>query len=101
MLQSETAIYAQGVGLGASKAKEIGKYTEGYSGYVNMVQDAVSSLFIVLESVLTILIRLVSGIMVKGRMIAIRLINYSSISFLSSFSVVLKYYCEISVSGTL
>ncbi|KAI6102742.1 hypothetical protein EDD16DRAFT_1644597 [Pisolithus croceorrhizus] len=36
----QTAIYAQGVGLGASKAKELGKYAEGYSGYVHMVQDA-------------------------------------------------------------
>ncbi|KZT03405.1 uncharacterized protein LAESUDRAFT_659918 [Laetiporus sulphureus 93-53] len=36
----QTAIYAQGVGLGASKAKEIGKYAEGYSGYVHMAQDA-------------------------------------------------------------
>jgi len=36
----QTAIYAQGVGLGASKGRELGKYTEGYSGYVNMVQDA-------------------------------------------------------------
>jgi hypothetical protein len=35
----QTAIYAQGVGLGASKAKELGKYAEGYSGYVHMVQD--------------------------------------------------------------
>ncbi|KAF8633727.1 hypothetical protein AX17_004384 [Amanita inopinata Kibby_2008] len=36
----QTAIYAQGVGLGASKGKDIGKYTEGYSGYVHMAQDA-------------------------------------------------------------
>ncbi|KAF8892694.1 hypothetical protein BD779DRAFT_1510429 [Infundibulicybe gibba] len=36
----QTSIYAQGVGLGASKGKEIGKYTEGYSGYVHMAQDA-------------------------------------------------------------
>jgi len=36
----QTAIYAQGVGLGASKGKELGKYTDGYSGYVNMAQDA-------------------------------------------------------------
>jgi len=34
-----TAIYAQGVGLGASKGREIGKYAEGYSGYVHMAQD--------------------------------------------------------------
>ncbi|KAH7930906.1 hypothetical protein BV22DRAFT_1078286 [Leucogyrophana mollusca] len=39
----QTAIYAQGVGLGASKGKEIGKYAEGYSGYVHMAQDAVST----------------------------------------------------------
>ena len=44
---SQTAIYAQGAGLGASKGKEIGKYTEGYSGYVHMAQDSVSSLFVV------------------------------------------------------
>lgn len=42
ILSSQTALYAQGVGLGASKGRELGKYTEGYSGYVNMVQDAVS-----------------------------------------------------------
>lgn len=40
---SQTAIYAQGVGLGASKGKEIGKYESGYSGYVHMAQDAVSA----------------------------------------------------------
>jgi len=37
-----TAIYAAGVGLGASKGKEIGKYADGYSGYVQMAQDTVS-----------------------------------------------------------
>jgi len=36
----ETAIYAQGVGLGASKGKEVGKYADGYAGYVAMAQDA-------------------------------------------------------------
>ncbi|KAI0792912.1 hypothetical protein C8Q75DRAFT_751903 [Abortiporus biennis] len=36
----QTAIYAAGAGLGASKGKEIGKYVEGYSGYVHMAQDA-------------------------------------------------------------
>ncbi|KAI0340191.1 hypothetical protein BDW22DRAFT_1414817 [Trametopsis cervina] len=36
----QTAIYAAGVGLGASKGKELGKYTEGYSGYVHMAQDS-------------------------------------------------------------
>ncbi|KAG6833193.1 hypothetical protein H0H87_010256 [Tephrocybe sp. NHM501043] len=35
----QTAIYAQGAGLGASKGKEIGKYADGYSGYVQMAQD--------------------------------------------------------------
>lgn len=44
LLYSQTAIYAQGVGLGASKAKEMGKYAEGYSGYVHMAQDAVSAI---------------------------------------------------------
>ncbi|KAG5338692.1 hypothetical protein C0989_006587 [Termitomyces sp. Mn162] len=38
----QTAIYAQGAGLGASKGKEVGKYADGYSGYVHMAQDAVS-----------------------------------------------------------
>ncbi|KIY51131.1 hypothetical protein FISHEDRAFT_38467, partial [Fistulina hepatica ATCC 64428] len=42
----QTAVYAQGVGLGASKGKEIGKYTEGYSGYVHMAQDSVSCYFL-------------------------------------------------------
>ena len=42
---SETAIYAQGVGLGASKGKELGKYTEGFSNYVHMVQDAVCAVY--------------------------------------------------------
>jgi len=41
----ETAIYAQGVGLGASKGKELGKYTEGFSNYVHMVQDAARERF--------------------------------------------------------
>ncbi|KAI0060898.1 hypothetical protein BV25DRAFT_913931 [Artomyces pyxidatus] len=36
----QTAIYASGVGLGASKGKEVGKYQDGYSGYVNMAKDA-------------------------------------------------------------
>ena len=38
----QTAIYATGVGLGATKGKEVGKYQEGYAGYVNMVKDSVS-----------------------------------------------------------
>lgn len=41
---SQTAIYAQGVGLGASKGKEIGKYADGYTGYVQQAQEAVSAL---------------------------------------------------------
>ncbi|KDR73429.1 hypothetical protein GALMADRAFT_124505 [Galerina marginata CBS 339.88] len=36
----ETAVYTPGVGLGASKAKDIGKYTEGLSSYVHMAQDS-------------------------------------------------------------
>lgn len=36
----QTAMYAQGAGLGASKGKELGKYPDGYSGYVHMAQDA-------------------------------------------------------------
>lgn len=40
---SETAIFAQGVGLGASKGKEIGKYADGYSGYVSAARDSVRS----------------------------------------------------------
>ena len=44
MVSSQTAIYAQGVGLGASKGKEVGKYADGYKGYLNMAQDAVSIL---------------------------------------------------------
>jgi len=35
-----TAVYAQGVGLGASKGKDIAKYTEGSTSYVSMAQDA-------------------------------------------------------------
>jgi hypothetical protein len=37
-------MYAQGAGLGASKGREVGKYTEGYSGYVDVVKDAVSAM---------------------------------------------------------
>ena len=44
---SQTAIYASGVGLGASKGKEVGKYQEGYAGYVNMAKDSVSHLPII------------------------------------------------------
>lgn len=31
------------MGLGAAKAREIGKFAEGYSGYVQQAQEAVSS----------------------------------------------------------
>ena len=37
---SQTNIYAQGVGLGVSKGRELGKYADGYTGYVHMAQDA-------------------------------------------------------------
>ncbi|KAL1743273.1 hypothetical protein HDZ31DRAFT_83514 [Schizophyllum fasciatum] len=36
-----TNIYAAGAGLGASKGREVGKYADGYAGYVHMVQDSV------------------------------------------------------------
>ncbi len=38
---SEANIYASGVGLGASKGKEVSKYAEGFSGYVSMAKDSV------------------------------------------------------------
>jgi len=38
----QTAMYAQGAGLGASKGKDISKYETGYTGYVHQAQDAVS-----------------------------------------------------------
>jgi len=41
----QTAIYTQGVGLGASKGRDITKYAEGYSGYVQMAQDAARQRF--------------------------------------------------------
>lgn len=41
-LNSQTQIYASGVGLGASKGVEVGKYEPGYTGYVHKAQDAVS-----------------------------------------------------------
>jgi len=41
----QTNIYAQGVGLGASKGRELGKYTDGYAGYVHMAQDAARERF--------------------------------------------------------
>jgi hypothetical protein len=41
---SQTNIYAQGVGPGASKGREPGKYAaaDSYTGYVHMAEDAVS-----------------------------------------------------------
>ncbi|RPD65767.1 hypothetical protein L226DRAFT_529916 [Lentinus tigrinus ALCF2SS1-7] len=36
----QTAIYAAGAGLGASKAKDITKIANDYSGYVNLAKDA-------------------------------------------------------------
>lgn len=36
----ETAVYSPGMGLGASKGKDIGKYTDGFSSYVHMAQDS-------------------------------------------------------------
>ena len=41
---SETAVYSPGMGLGASKGRDIGKYTDGFSSYVHMAQDSVMSL---------------------------------------------------------
>ena len=38
---SEANIYASGVGLGASKGKEVSKYVDGFSGYVDMAKDSV------------------------------------------------------------
>ncbi|EJD02080.1 uncharacterized protein FOMMEDRAFT_168630 [Fomitiporia mediterranea MF3/22] len=35
----QTAIYASGAGLGSSKGREVGKYQEGYSGYVQIAKD--------------------------------------------------------------
>ncbi|KAJ7694105.1 hypothetical protein B0H17DRAFT_1009375 [Mycena rosella] len=35
-----TAVYAQGVGLGASKGKDIAKYTEGSTNYIHLAKDA-------------------------------------------------------------
>ncbi len=41
-LHSQTAIYAAGAGLGASKGKDITKIANDYTGYVNLAKDAVS-----------------------------------------------------------
>jgi RNA-binding protein 5/10 len=35
----QTAMFAQGVGLGASKGKEVGKYQEGFAGYKELARD--------------------------------------------------------------
>src|SRR5712672_3094394 len=58
---SQTAIYASGVGLGASKGKEVGKYQEGYAGYVNMVKDSVSLLKAGCTSTAQLLTRCIPG----------------------------------------
>lgn len=39
---SETSVYSPGMGVGASKGKDIGKYTDGFSSYVHMAQDSVT-----------------------------------------------------------
>jgi hypothetical protein len=41
---SQINIYSPGIGLSVRKGKELGKYTDGYTGYVHrdMAQDAVS-----------------------------------------------------------
>ena len=44
-------MYAEGVGLGASKGKEVGKYGDGYSGYVSMAQDAVIFAALMVQSI--------------------------------------------------
>jgi hypothetical protein len=44
----QTAIYAPGAGLGASKGKDISKMTE-FGGYVGMARDSVSALATSLE----------------------------------------------------
>jgi len=54
LIHRQTAIYAQGAGVGASKGKEIGKYEDGYSGYVHMAQDGVSNDVILYYEVLNI-----------------------------------------------
>lgn len=41
--RSKTAIYAEGAGLGASKGKEVGKFSEG--GYLSMAQESVSLIY--------------------------------------------------------
>jgi hypothetical protein len=40
----QTAMFAAGVGLGASKGAEIGKHPEGYAGYLSKGKDMVSAL---------------------------------------------------------
>lgn len=37
-------MYASGAGLGASKGKEVGKYQDGYGGYLQMAKDVVCSI---------------------------------------------------------
>lgn len=54
---SETAVYTPGAGLGATKAKDIGKYTEGFTSYVAMAQDSVC-IIVLLSTCTTYLIPL-------------------------------------------
>jgi RNA-binding protein 5/10 len=42
---SETAVFAQGVGLGASKGKEVSKYAESYKGYAESARESVRYLY--------------------------------------------------------
>lgn len=42
IVDSSAAVYAQGVGLGASKGKDIAKITEASTSYVHLAKDAVS-----------------------------------------------------------
>uniref|UniRef100_D8PWB0 G-patch domain-containing protein n=1 Tax=Schizophyllum commune (strain H4-8 / FGSC 9210) TaxID=578458 RepID=D8PWB0_SCHCM len=49
-----TNIYTAGAGLGASKGREVGKYAEGYSGYLHMVQDSVCWVLLVQSLVLIV-----------------------------------------------
>lgn len=44
--RSQTAIYAAGAGLGSSKGREIGKFQDGYTSYVQMAKDVVRILYL-------------------------------------------------------
>ena len=51
-----TAIYASGAGLGSSKGREVGKYQDGYSGYVQMGKDLVSKRVLLRDSKLKLIL---------------------------------------------